>query len=157
MEKFILREAFADGGEYWIPRMEDDQWLWKSHQNVPLVLSPSLSPSPDYLPEEVLWRQKEQFSDGVGYQWIDQIKDYAASHVTDEEFMAAAKHFPLNTPATREAYFYRKVFDDLFPGESFAKTVMKWIPRTDWGCSADPSGRAQAAHISAGGGGGGEE
>ena len=96
-----------------------------------------------------MWRQKEQFSDGVGYQWIDQIREYAASHVSDKDFQAAAKRFPYNTPSTKEAYYYRQVFDESFPGESFAETVMKWIPRTDWGCSADPSGRAQAIHIAA--------
>lgn len=105
--------------------------------------------STGYLPDEVLWRQKEQFSDGVGYQWIDQIKDYAASHVLDDEFISASKLFPYNTPATKEAFFYRKLFTEMFPDECFAKTVMKWIPRTDWGCSADPSGRAQAVHIAA--------
>lgn len=133
MEKFILREAFTKGMLY---------------ENIRKVLLNNVIFS-DYLPDEVLWRQKEQFSDGVGYQWIDQIKDYAASHVTEEEFMSASKLFPHNTPATKEAFFYRKLFQDMFPGESFAKTVMKWIPRTDWGCSADPSGRAQAVHIAA--------
>lgn len=101
----------------------------------------------NYLPDEVLWRQKEQFSDGVGYDWIDSIKAYATSHVTDEEFASAAKRWPINTPATKEAFYYRQIFEQRFPQESCSKTVSPWVPRTDWGCSADPSGRAQAVHL----------
>ncbi|XP_063708256.1 uncharacterized protein LOC134836906 [Culicoides brevitarsis] len=101
-----------------------------------------------YLPDSVLWRQKEQFSDGVGYNWIDSIKDYAASRITDEEFANAEEKFPFNTPATKEAYYYRKIFTQMFPHKSCAETVMKWVPRLDWGCAADPSGRAQKLHCS---------
>uniref|UniRef100_A0A1L8E2M3 Asparagine synthetase [glutamine-hydrolyzing] n=1 Tax=Nyssomyia neivai TaxID=330878 RepID=A0A1L8E2M3_9DIPT len=101
----------------------------------------------NYLPHEVLWRQKEQFSDGVGYEWIDTIKSFASSHIEDEDLQHAAGDFPINTPSTKEALYYRQIFRDFFPDEIFAGTVMKWIPRTDWGCSADPSGRAQAVHI----------
>ncbi|XP_055547529.1 asparagine synthetase B [glutamine-hydrolyzing] [Wyeomyia smithii] len=101
----------------------------------------------DYLPAEVLWRQKEQFSDGVGYSWIDTITKYAAEHVSEEEFSMAAERFPLNPPPTKEAYYYRQIFEELFPHKSCAATVQRWIPRTDWGCSADPSGRKQSAHV----------
>uniref|UniRef100_A0A6B2E7K2 Asparagine synthetase [glutamine-hydrolyzing] n=1 Tax=Phlebotomus kandelakii TaxID=1109342 RepID=A0A6B2E7K2_9DIPT len=101
----------------------------------------------NFLPHEVLWRQKEQFSDGVGYQWIDTIKSYSASHVDDTDLQVAPETFPINTPTTKEALYYRQIFKEIFPGETFAQTVMKWVPRTDWGCSADPSGRAQAVHI----------
>ncbi|XP_055605362.1 uncharacterized protein LOC129753553 [Uranotaenia lowii] len=101
----------------------------------------------DYLPNKVLWRQKEQFSDGVGYSWIDTITEYAASKISEAEFQGAAQRFPINTPTTREAYYYRKVFEELFPRDSCASTVHRWIPRTDWGCSADPSGRKQVAHV----------
>ncbi|EDW73125.1 uncharacterized protein Dwil_GK16811 [Drosophila willistoni] len=100
----------------------------------------------DYLPSDVLWRQKEQFSDGVGYEWIDTIRQVATDHVTDEEFAQAAQKFPYNTPTTKEAYYYREIFEHQFPGESPAKTVVKWVPRLDWGCPEDPSGRAQAVH-----------
>uniref|UniRef100_U5EYS6 Asparagine synthetase [glutamine-hydrolyzing] n=1 Tax=Corethrella appendiculata TaxID=1370023 RepID=U5EYS6_9DIPT len=100
-----------------------------------------------YLPNQVLWRQKEQFSDGVGYAWIDTIIEYASSHVTDEMFAEAEKEFPINTPKTKEAYYYRQIFDEMFPHKSCASTVKRWIPRTDWGCSADPSGRAQGVHL----------
>ncbi|KAH8322108.1 hypothetical protein KR059_003123 [Drosophila kikkawai] len=100
----------------------------------------------NYLPEDVLWRQKEQFSDGVGYDLISCLRPYTASHVTDEEFKGAALRFPFNTPATKEAYYYRCIFAEQFPGESAIRTVVKWAPRRDWGCPEDPSGLAQAAH-----------
>ncbi|XP_017015796.2 uncharacterized protein [Drosophila takahashii] len=100
----------------------------------------------NYLPDDVLWRQKEQFSDGVGYDWIDTIRSVASSRVTDEEFSTAALRFPLNTPSTKEAFYYRCIFAEQFPGEAAAGTVRKWVPRLDWGCPEDPSGRAQAVH-----------
>uniref|UniRef100_A0A182I8Q2 Asparagine synthetase [glutamine-hydrolyzing] n=1 Tax=Anopheles arabiensis TaxID=7173 RepID=A0A182I8Q2_ANOAR len=100
----------------------------------------------NYLPPEVLWRQKEQFSDGVGYAWIDAIAQWASKRVTQTEYAAAADRFPFNTPTTKEAFYYRKLFEQMFPGESFARTVQRWIPRTDWGCSEDPSGRKQDVH-----------
>ncbi|KAH8380472.1 hypothetical protein KR009_010920 [Drosophila setifemur] len=100
----------------------------------------------NYLPDDVLWRQKEQFSDGVGYDWIDSIRRVATSHVTDEEFAEAALRFPFNTPTTKEAFYYRSIFAEQFPGESAARTVVRWVPRLDWGCPEDPSGRAQAVH-----------
>lgn len=100
-----------------------------------------------YLPDEVLWRQKEQFSDGVGYGWIDTIRSYASSHVTDEEFSMASKLYPFNTPLSKEGFYYRRIFEKMFPHQSCVKTVKQWIPRRDWGCSEDPSGRAQSVHV----------
>lgn len=100
-----------------------------------------------YLPKEVLWRQKEQFSDGVGYNWIDQLIEYASAQVTDEQLAAAAERFPYNTPATKEAYFYRDIFHKHYPQVSAAQTVRKWIPK--WQENQDPSGRANAAHVKA--------
>lgn len=76
-----------------------------------------------YLPDEVLWRQKEQFSDGVGYSWIDSLRDFASAHVSDKEFSAAQFKYPHNTPATKEAYYYREVFSEHFPEVSAAMTV----------------------------------
>ncbi|KAH8372206.1 hypothetical protein KR093_010594 [Drosophila rubida] len=99
-----------------------------------------------YLPDSVLWRQKEQFSDGVGYDWIDSIRRVATSHVTDAEFAQAAERFPFNTPSTKEAFYYRCIFEQQFPGEAAARTVVRWVPRLDWGCPEDPSGRVQAVH-----------
>lgn len=104
--------------------------------------------TPDaYLPAEVLWRQKEQFSDGVGYNWIDTLIEYCAAQVTDEEMESAQARFPYNTPATKEAYYYRSIFHKHFPQVSAAQTVRKWIPK--WQENTDPSGRANSAHLQA--------
>jgi asparagine synthase (glutamine-hydrolysing) len=105
------------------------------------------------LPHEILWRQKEQFSDGVGYGWIDGLKAHAEQAVSDREFSAAAARYPFNTPATKEAYFYRRIFEQHFPGEACAATVpggksiacsspaaLAWDPA--FADAADPSGRA---------------
>jgi len=108
-----------------------------------------------YLPESILWRQKEQFSDGVGYGWIDGLKAHAAMQVSDRELAAAHRRFPVNPPQTKEAYFYRSVFEQFFPGQAAAETVPggKSIACSSptaiaWDASfaamADPSGRAIA-------------
>ena len=108
-----------------------------------------------YLPDEILWRQKEQFSDGVGYGWIDGLKAHAEAHVGDREFAAAANRFPLNPPQTKEAYLYRRIFEASFPGAACAATVPggKSIACSSpaaiaWDAAfanaADPSGRAVA-------------
>lgn len=99
-----------------------------------------------YLPDNILWRQKEQFSDGVGYSWIDSLRDRAQNEVSDEQFATAAQRWPVDTPDTKEAFWYRSLFDELFPNPAAATTVERWIPRKDWGCSTDPSGRAQKVH-----------
>ncbi|KAJ1961856.1 asparagine synthetase [Dipsacomyces acuminosporus] len=99
-----------------------------------------------YLPHDVLWRQKEQFSDGVGYSWIDSLKDWAERRVSDEAMAQAKERFPYDTPETKEAYHYRELFEQLFPQKACLSSVVRWVPRTDWGCSADPSGRAQKIH-----------
>ncbi|MFY7758579.1 MAG: asparagine synthase B [Flavobacterium stagni] len=105
------------------------------------------TPEQPYLPQEVLWRQKEQFSDGVGYNWIDTLIDYCSAQVTDTQMEQAVELFPYNTPATKEAYFYRTLFHKHFPQMSAAQTVRKWIPK--WQENQDPSGRANAAHVQA--------
>jgi len=105
------------------------------------------------LPKEILWRQKEQFSDGVGYGWIDGLKAHADDLISDREFAAAAARFPFNTPDTKEAYFYRRIFEQFYPGEACAATVpggksiacsspaaLVWDPA--FAAMADPSGRA---------------
>ncbi len=107
------------------------------------------------LPDAILWRQKEQFSDGVGYGWIDGLKAHAEQVVSDREFAAAAARFPFNTPATKEAYFYRCLFERHYPGEACAATVpggksiacsspaaLEWDPA--FAGAADPSGRSVA-------------
>ena len=105
------------------------------------------------LPDEVLWRQKEQFSDGVGYGWIDSLKAHAEAQVSDERFAGAAERFPYNPQATKEAYFYREIFEGHYPGEGPAalvpggKSIACSTPAAlAWDASfaeqADPSGRA---------------
>ena len=77
----------------------------------------------DLLPEEVAWRQKEQFSDGVGYSWIDTLKQITAEAVTDEQMAHAAERFPINPPKNKEEYYYRSIFAEHFPSESAARSV----------------------------------
>jgi len=122
IEKHILRKAFDD---------KENPWL----------------------PESVLWRQKEQFSDGVGYSWIDSLKAYAEREVTDDQLKNAAQLFPHNTPQTKEGYLYRSIFHKHFPTEEASKTVaggptvacstaaaVEWD--IAWKKNLDPSGRA---------------
>lgn len=129
MEKFPLRRAFAKSDE----QQQQQQQA--------------------YLPDEVLWRQKEQFSDGVGYGWIDALKDHAEQLISDQQMSCARFVYPHNTPTTKEGYLYRKWFEELFPQECAAKCIpggasiacsteaaVKW--RTEWAGRADPSGRA---------------
>ena len=108
-----------------------------------------------HLPEQILWRQKEQFSDGVGYGWIDGLKAHADAQVSDRELTAADKRFPVNPPQTKEGYFYRSVFERFYPTPAAAETVPggKSIACSSpaaiaWDASfatmADPSGRAVA-------------
>ena len=108
-----------------------------------------------YLPDSILWRQKEQFSDGVGYGWIDGLKAHAEAQVGDRELAAAASRFPINPPLTKEAYFYRALFERNYPGPACAQTVPggKSIACSSpaaiaWDAAfanaADPSGRAVA-------------
>ena len=75
------------------------------------------------LPEAVAWRQKEQFSDGVGYSWIDTLKKITSAQVTDEQMALAAERFPVNTPLCKEEYYYRSIFAEHFPSESAARSV----------------------------------
>ena len=75
------------------------------------------------LPDEIAWRQKEQFSDGVGYGWIDAVKDHAEAHVSDAEMARAEGRFPFNTPASKEGYYFRSLFERHFPLASAAQTV----------------------------------
>lgn len=106
-----------------------------------------------YLPDEVLWRQKEQFGDGVGYSWIDSIRDFVEQQVSDQQLATAEFRFPINTPDTKEGYYYRSIFEQFFPQESAAKCVpggksiaCSTVEALAWdesfSASADPSGRA---------------
>ncbi len=109
-----------------------------------------------YLPESIAWRQKEQFSDGVGYNWIDTLKAQAEERVSDAEMEAAAARFPINTPKNKEEYLYRTIFEEHFPSSTAALTVpsVKSVACSTpealaWDASFqnvnDPSGRAVAA------------
>ena len=77
----------------------------------------------DMLPAEVAWRQKEQFSDGVGYSWIDTLKQITAEAVSDEQMVHAAERFPINPPKNKEEYYYRSIFAEHFPSDSAARSV----------------------------------
>ena len=77
----------------------------------------------DMLPEEIVWRQKEQFSDGVGYSWIDTLKQITAEAVSDEQMAHAAERFPINPPKNKEEYYYRSIFTEHFPSDSAALSV----------------------------------
>ena len=77
----------------------------------------------DMLPAEIAWRQKEQFSDGVGYAWIDSLKKITSEAVSDEEMAHAAERFPVNPPLNKEEYYYRSIFAELFPSDSAARSV----------------------------------
>lgn len=107
----------------------------------------------DYLPESVAWRQKEQFSDGVGYSWIDSLKEMVIAKVSDEDMAKSAAKFPINPPMSKEEYFYRSIFHKHFPSDSAARCVPS-VPSVAcstpealaWDASMqnanDPSGRA---------------
>lgn len=77
----------------------------------------------EYLPESVAWRQKEQFSDGVGYSWIDTLKAMVSDNVSDEEMASAEFRFPIHTPKSKEEYYYRSIFSEHFPSDAAAATV----------------------------------
>ncbi|KAL7437635.1 hypothetical protein ACHAXH_004863 [Discostella pseudostelligera] len=118
------------------------------------------TPDDPYLPQDILWRQKEQFSDGVGYGWVDSLKEIAEREVSDQMFANAANRYPYNTPTTKEGYRYRMIFEEHFPGEAAEKTVpggksiacsteraMAWD--ASFALRADPSGRAAGMHEAA--------
>jgi asparagine synthase (glutamine-hydrolysing) len=119
VEKWVLREAF---------NQREGQLL-------------------EYLPHELLWRQKEQFSDGVGYQWIDKLRNIAENTITDLMMSTAHIYYPINTPRTKEEYHYRTIFEEIYEDKGFEYCVKKWIPNMNWSnVGYDPSGRAQGAH-----------
>ena len=107
----------------------------------------------DMLPEEIAWRQKEQFSDGVGYSWIDTLKKITSEAVSDEQMAHAAERFPINPPLNKEEYYYRSIFAEHFPSDSAARSVNQEASvacstaiALEWDAAFknmnDPSGRA---------------
>jgi len=112
------------------------------------------------IPDEVLWRQKEQFSDGVGYNWIDSLKANADENVSDDNLANARRKFPIQPPTTKEGYYYREIFDEMYPTNEAALTVeagpsiacsspvaFRWSKEFEK--MDDPSGRAVAVHSKA--------
>ena len=110
-----------------------------------------------FIPEEVLWRQKEQFSDGVGYNWIDSLKENAEINIADDMLLNADRKFPINTPNSKEGYYYRSIFEELFPSNEAALTIdagpsiacsspiaFRWSKEFEK--MDDPSGRAVDIH-----------
>jgi asparagine synthase (glutamine-hydrolysing) len=112
-----------------------------------------------YLPEKIVWRQKEQFSDGVGYGWIDTLKNVADAKISGNQMERAAERFPVNPPMSKEEYWYRSIFEEHFPSAGAARTVPS-VPSIacstaaalEWDASfknnADPSGRSvKSIHV----------
>tara|TARA_B100001287_G_scaffold12448_1_gene9351 strand:+ start:1425 stop:3083 length:1659 start_codon:yes stop_codon:yes gene_type:complete len=111
----------------------------------------------ELLPKEVVWRQKEQFSDGVGYDWIDTLKELVEKSISDEMFKQVSSRFYINPPLNKEEYYYRSIFESHFPSEAAAKSVpsvpsvacsspiaLKWDASFEG--KNDPSGRAIISH-----------
>jgi len=146
IEKYILRKAFD-------VKVKDENSIENTENTVNTententVNTDNTIMKPLYLPDIILWRQKVQFSDGVGSNHIDSLKSYSNTQVLNNyltEYNNRNVIYPYNTPATTEAFYYRKIFEKLFPNR--ASTVKCWIPNTKWdGVSSDPSGRCQKA------------
>lgn len=133
-----------------------DKMINKEHPMEKWVLRKAFE---NYLPASVAWRQKEQFSDGVGYGWIDALKEITSKEVSDEQLKNAKYRFPINPPPTKEEYFYRSIFNEHFPSDSAALCVPS-VPSVAcstpealaWDASFrnmnDPSGRAvKSVHV----------
>lgn len=112
----------------------------------------------ELLPKEIAWRQKEQFSDGVGYNWIDELKKIVNKEISDDLYNNSSVKFPINTPLNKEEYYYRSIFESFFPSDSAAKSVpsipsvacsseiaLKWD--ASFSGKNDPSGRSVNNHV----------
>ena len=97
-----------------------------------------------YLPKKVAWRQKEQFSDGVGYSWIDSLKELVENEVSDNDFKNANKKFSFQTPMSKEEYYYRSIFEEHFPSKTAAQTVPS-VPSV--ACSSPVALKLSLIHI----------
>jgi asparagine synthase (glutamine-hydrolysing) len=162
IEKYILRAAFAAFGKSRAKTMEGLKPLSSDKDSIDRVNDKVSSEGSEgsegsldcedlpSLPDEILWRQKEQFSDSITYRWIDTLKADTEKQVIEKSLIAYNHRdllYPYNTPQTHEAFYYRQIFEKLFPNRE--KTVKCWYPNTRWKgiTSSDPSGRAQACHI----------
>jgi asparagine synthase (glutamine-hydrolysing) len=159
------KSGAAWGIEVRVPFL-DREFLDVAMQLDPAVKLPRTAPRPrpiekyplrhafdGWLPDQVLWRQKEQFSDGVGYGWIDGLKAHAEREISDRMMAGAAERFPSKTPETKEAYLYRRLFESHFPSGTAAQCVpfersvaCSTATALAWDAAfqklADPSGRA---------------
>ncbi|MBN1175709.1 asparagine synthase B [Candidatus Woesearchaeota archaeon] len=140
LDKYFLDYAMSiDPEDKMCSKMKKEKWIVREALK-------------SYLPEEIIWRQKEQFSDGVGYGWIDYLKDYAEKTVSDEMLKKAKFKFPVKTPLSKEEYVYRTIFEETFASPSAVETVpvgpsvacstptaIAWSKQFE---KADPSGRA---------------
>ncbi len=145
----FLDLAFLELAMNIAPELKQPHAVGKGHEarmEKWLLRAAFAEPSEPLIPAAVLWRQKEQFSDGVGYNWVDGLRAYAEAQVSDLALAEAAERFPHAPPTTKEAYLYRSRFEALFPGEHAARCVARWTPR--WQESGDSSGRANPHHAS---------
>ena len=97
----------------------------------------------NYLPDDILWRQKDAFSDAVGYNWVTSIKEFANNEISDDEFSNREELYPYNTPDTKEAFYYRKIFEEYYPGRAELISEM-WRPL--WSDTTEPSATALSIH-----------
>eukprot|EP00308_Calcidiscus_leptoporus_P021483 CAMPEP_0119355048 /NCGR_PEP_ID=MMETSP1334-20130426/3960_1 /TAXON_ID=127549 /ORGANISM="Calcidiscus leptoporus, Strain RCC1130" /LENGTH=629 /DNA_ID=CAMNT_0007368771 /DNA_START=16 /DNA_END=1905 /DNA_ORIENTATION=- len=113
-DRKLIRKHAQKGDEQYL-----EKWLLRKAFDVP---------DAPYLPDEVLWRQKEQFSDGVGYSWIDGVRDHAAAVISDADMTTAPIRFPYNTPKTKEACYFRTIFHSHFPNNNYGNGIEATIP-----------------------------
>ncbi|KAG0221686.1 asparagine synthetase [Actinomortierella wolfii] len=126
-------------------RANKSTMAWGVEARVPFLDKAFLEVALNINPEEKVF-DKER---GRFENWIDSLKEVTEKRISDEVFAKAAERWPKDTPKTKEAYYYREVFEKWFPQEACTESVVRWIPREDWGCPADPSGRAQKVHDAA--------
>jgi asparagine synthase (glutamine-hydrolysing) len=124
LDKAMIDETMMLDGDYKLRKLGEstqfvEKWLLREAFN---------TPETPYLPDEVLWRQKEQFSDGVGYDWIDGLKAHAEKVISDENMATAAIRFPYNTPSTKEGLYIRQIFHSHFPNNQYGNGVEKTVP-----------------------------
>lgn len=142
----------------YIMNLDPNEKMWNDDKIEKYYLRKAFDSETDpYLPKDMLWRKKEQFSDGVGYNWVDELKKYANDHVTDEDMLNVEQTFPTNPPKSKEEYLYRSIFEKHYPSRDCVLTVpyersvacstekaMEWMDSKQ---IVDPSGRAVSGHV----------
>jgi len=124
-----------------VMQINPEEKIYKKGERIEKFILRKAFEKDNLLPNEILWREKEQFSDGVGYNWIDKLKIFCDEKISNEELSKASEKFPYNTPKTKEAYYYRTIFEKLFPGKYAENCVKAWCPWSKF--NVDPSGRFQ--------------